>query len=102
MAEATKYYEVYVRGQHSRGSSANRFGGPDTYVAVTACPEGIQHPKYLRRDRLRARGIDYKYFGEGYAQHTGPRSALGRAIAAAEEYADWKNRCEQAWAEPIR
>lgn len=79
--------EVHIRSQHSRGSFAHRFGGPDTYVAVTVAPAGVEVPRVLRRDLLRRRGIDLHYFGEGYSQHSGPRSMLGQALAAARAFA---------------
>jgi len=78
---------VHTRSQHSNGSSAHRFGGPDTYVAVTIAPAGVSVPYVLRRDVLAARGIQIRYFGEGYSEHSGPRSMLGQAIAAAREFA---------------
>lgn len=79
--------QVHIRSQHSVGSSAHRFGGPDTYVAVTIAPVGVEVPRVLRQDVLEKRGITIKYFGEGYSKHTGPRSMLGRAIADAEQFA---------------
>ena len=96
-------YEVQIRKQHSNGSSAHQFGGPDTYVAVIATPEGVKAPKVLNRSILRMRGIKYQYIGEGYSTRCStPRSALYRAIDRAEEMVAWKNYCEQAWSEPIR
>lgn len=88
--------QVHIRSQRSVGSSANRFGGPDRYVAVTIAPVGVEVPLVLRRDVLEKRGITIKYFGEGYSEHTGPRSMLGRAIAAAEQYARSINEPEAA------
>jgi len=89
-------YEIHTRSQHSKGSSSNTFGGPDTYVAVTIAPDGVVVPKVLNRKLLASRGIKIKYFGEGYAKHSGPRSMLGRAIKAAENYIieqEKKNAC---------
>jgi len=79
-------YTLQIRSQHSRGSSAHKFGGPDTYVAVTIAPEGVEVPKCLNRRVLDKRGIQIKYFGEGYSQHSGARSALGQSIAAAKTF----------------
>ena len=79
--------QVHIRSQHSVGSSAHQFGGPDTYVAVTVAPEGITVPYCLRRDVLARRGIQFIYIGEGYGGHSGPRSALGRALAKAHDVA---------------
>lgn len=56
---------VEIRGQHSRGSSANQFGGPDTYVAVQIVPEGQEPLTVLNRYHAAKRGIEIKYFGEG-------------------------------------
>ncbi len=81
--DARKVAQVHVRSQHSVGSSFGRFGGPDTYVALTIAPEGVVVPKALDHRVLRQRGITYRYIGEGYREHDGPRSALGRAIAEA-------------------
>ncbi len=80
-----KVLAIHSRSQHSVGSSAHRFGGPDTYVAVTMAPQGVQVPKILRRDVLAARGIQIIYCGEGYSRHSGSRSMLGQAFARAEQ-----------------
>jgi hypothetical protein len=82
---------VHIRSQHSNGSSAHRFGGPDTYVAVTLAPAGVEVPYNLRRDVLRRRGIQIRYFGEGYSKHTGSRSMLGQAMAEARRFAEQVN-----------
>ena len=37
--------------------------------------------------KLKPRGIEIHYCGEGYREHSGPRSALGKAIAKAEQIA---------------
>ena len=78
-------YALHIRSQHSRGSSKG-FGGPDTYVAVTVAPNGVTVPYVLNSDVLAKRGIRIKYFGEGYREHDGPRSALGKTIAAARSW----------------
>ncbi len=80
--------QLHIRRQHSRGSSANHFGGPDTYVAVTIAPNGVIVPNVLRHKVLRLRGIEILYFGEGYAKHTGPTSMLGKAIAGAKKFCE--------------
>ena len=77
--------QVFVRSQHSVGSSANRFGGPDTYVVVVTGPEPLNIHTPLHRDRLARKGYTITYCGEGYSRHSGPRSALGRALAHAAE-----------------
>jgi len=79
--------EVHVRSQHSRGSSAHTFGGPDTYVAVTVAPDDAVVPRVLNEKILRKRGIKIRYFGEGYKEHDGPRSMLGMALARAHAFA---------------
>lgn len=81
---SAKTIAIHTRSQHSHGSSANRFGGPDVYVAVTIAPAGVQVPYVLRRDVLAKRGIEIRYCGEGYSRHSGPRSMLGQAIARAK------------------
>lgn len=90
--------QVHVRSQHSNGSSAHMFGGPDAYVAVTIAPEGVEVPYCLNRELLKKRGIEVHYFGEGYSEHRGPKSRLGRAIKAAREFADSIN----ATADPVQ
>lgn len=77
--------ELHIKSQHSRGSSSHTFGGPDTYVAVTITPEGVKLPGCLRRDLLDQRGIQIIYCGEGYREHQGPHSMLGRAIRKAQK-----------------
>ena len=79
-------YELHTRSQHSRGSSIGRFGGPDTYVAVTIALNEAIVPYVLNRAILAKRGIEIKYFGEGYSQHTGPKSMLAQAIADAKKF----------------
>ena len=83
-AHPGKILTIHNRSQHSRGSSAHRFGGPDTYVAVTVAPQGVQVPYTLRRDVLAMRGIELIYCGEGYSKHSGSRSMLGQAFAHAQ------------------
>lgn len=80
---SAKTITIHTRSQHSRGSSAHRFGGPDRYVAITIAPAGVQVPYVLRRDVLSKRGIEIRYCGEGYSRHSGPRSMLGQALARA-------------------
>ena len=83
--------EVHIRSQHAkRGRSG--FSGPNTYVAVTVAPEGVEVPSYLNRAVLAKRGIEIFYFGEGYNEYRGPKSSLGRAIRAAQKFADEKNQ----------
>jgi hypothetical protein len=85
-----KTAQLHVRSQHAkRGYSG--FAGPDTYVAVTIAPEGIEVPYYLNQAVLAKRDIKIYYFGEGYNQHQGPRSALGKAIAAAQKFVSEQN-----------
>ena len=91
-------YEMHIRSQHAKQGRSG-FGGPDTYVAVTAAPNGAKVPAYLNSNVLSARGIGIRYFGDGYSRHKGPKSQLGRAIRAAREYVQWKNYVERAWAE---
>lgn len=80
----TRVYRV--RSQHSRGSSGGGFGGPDAYVMGLEIPDGAVEPGCLNTSVLKKRGIRWRYFGEGYSQHTGPRSSLGQAIAEAKEW----------------
>jgi hypothetical protein len=78
--------QLCIRSQHSVGASKG-FGGPDTYVAVIWCAnDAVAMPYVLRQDVLAHRGISYQYVGEGYSQHRGPKSMLGRAIAAAKAF----------------
>jgi hypothetical protein len=79
-------YLLEVRSQKSRGSGHGKFGGPDTYVAVQVVPNGVEPLQALNRDVAKKRGIEIHYFGEGYNQHKGPRSALGRALADAKAF----------------
>jgi hypothetical protein len=80
-------YQLHVKSQRSRGAGGpGKFGGPDTYVAVTIAPDGAEVPAFLNRHVLARRGITIKYFGEGYRSHDGPRSALGQAIARARQF----------------
>jgi hypothetical protein len=81
--------QVHVRSKRAlKGRSG--WSGPDTYVAVTIAPEGVNVPYTLNRSVLSKRGIGIKYFGDGYSDHTTMRSALGRALAAARAFAESK------------
>lgn len=85
-------YTVVTRSQHAkRGRSM--FSGPDTYVAVVGIPEGVECPYVLNRKVLAKRGISFTYFGEGYREHIGPRSMLGKLIANAERFAREREKC---------
>jgi len=77
-----------VRSQKSVGSSYGKFGGPDTYVAVQIVPDGEVPLRALNHTFAAQRGIEIRWIGEGYAEHTGPRSSLGRAIKAAQALVD--------------
>lgn len=77
-------YLIHTRSQHSVGSSSHRFGGPDTYVAVTVAPAGVAVPYTLRRDVLAKRGIQLIYCGEGCSRNCGQRSMLGKAVTKAQ------------------
>lgn len=78
-------YQIHTRSQHAKTNNAG-FHGPDTYVAVTCAPEGVTVPYQLAPKLLSKRGIKIRYFGEGYTKYRGPKSSLGRAIAAAETW----------------
>jgi hypothetical protein len=82
--------EVHIRSQHAKCGRSG-FSGPDAYVAVTLTPDGVEVPLYLNQNVLAKRGIEIHYFGEGYNRYRGPKSALGKAIAAAKKFADEKN-----------
>lgn len=75
-----------VRSQKSKGSSQGHFGGPDTYVAVQIVPEGVERLTALSQPSAKKRGIEIRYFGEGYHNHSGPKSMLGIALAKAKEF----------------
>jgi hypothetical protein len=75
-----------TRSQRSRHSHGKVFGGPDTYVAVQIVPEGVEPLDSLQRAAAKRRGIQLLYFGEGYRQHDGPSSRLGKAIAQAKTF----------------
>lgn len=84
---------VEIRSQHSRGGSGTRFGGPDTYVAVQIVPDNATRLRCLNQTAAKRRGIEIQYFGEGYSnRRKTANSALGQAIAAAEEFAAEFNR----------
>ena len=79
-------YYLEIRTQHARASRRGRFSGPDTYVAVQVVPYGAMPLKTLNHHIANLRGITIKMFGVGYRAHSGPRSQLGAAIAAAEAF----------------
>ena len=77
---------IEIRSQHSRGSSASKFGGPDRYIAVQLVPDGQVPLNYLNHTNAAKRGITIHWCGEYYSRNTGPRSAYARAVAVAEAY----------------
>ena len=89
-SELTAYVEV--RSQPAKGTWPRQ--GPDTYVAVQVVPEGVQRLKALNHIAAAKRGIEIVHCGEGYHDRTGPRSALGVAIAEAHAIADRINNGE--------
>ena len=76
---------VEVRSQKAAGKWPKI--GPDKYVAVQLVPQGVEPLTQLRQDIAKKRGIEIVRFGEGYSQHTGPRSMLGKALQEARDYA---------------
>ena len=77
---------VEVKRQHSIGSCSG-FGGPNCYVAVQIVPDGVKPLLQLNKRVANHRGIKIRYFGEGYSDHTGPRSMLRKAKKEAESFA---------------
>jgi hypothetical protein len=80
-------YQIHVRSQNVK-TGRSGFHGPDTYVAVTEAPDGVEVPYALSVPALEKRGIKLYRFGQGYKKHTGPRSAFGKAMAAALEFVE--------------
>jgi len=73
-----EYFRI-TRSQHSRGSSANMFGGPDTYMAVVAVPDDVEfYPERtpLNKRLLESKGIRIYHCGEFYHDHTSERARL--------------------------
>lgn len=85
-----KTVDIITRLQHSRGSSAHRFGGPDCYVvAVVRDLHGEPADKHpLSAHNIRKYGWTVIPCGEGYSEHDGPRSMLFRALEKAEKIAE--------------
>ena len=79
-------YHLEIRSQHAKGTWPHQ--GPDTYVAVQCVPCGSTSLTVLNHTAATKRGIILKFFGGGYSRHCGPRSALGKAIAAAQAFID--------------
>lgn len=94
-------YGIHVRSQHAKHSRRTRFHGPDAYVAVTMAPESANVPYVLNQHNLELRGIKIKYFGEGYREHQGPRSALGTAIKQATEFVKWHEYLDDCWSNGV-
>lgn len=88
---------VEVRSQrtttpHSR-IHGRRNSRPDRYVAVQIVPHDAAKLRNLNSQAAKCRGITIRHFGQGYSSRSGlnPRSALGVAIAAAKDFADYHN-----------
>ena len=75
-----------MRSQRAKGSWPKQ--GPDTYVAVQIVPDGAKPLVYLNRKVAKHRGIDIKYFGEGYSNHIGPKSMLGQSLSEAKAFVE--------------
>jgi hypothetical protein len=89
---------VEIRSQHSRGSSSNTFGGPDTYVTVQIVPEGQTRLRCLNYKHAKKRNIRLLYCGEGYSKNQATeRSMLGAAIKKAEDLANDINDLSNKW-----
>ena len=89
---------VEIRGQHSLDERWQ--GGPDTYVAVQIVPDGVERLKTLNRKIAERRGIEIRRIGEGYSEHRGPKSSLGKAIARAEKIAQEINEVRTIFLQP--
>jgi hypothetical protein len=80
-----KTVDIVLRTQKSRGSRPGKYGGPDTYVSAVIRDvesEPVRgHP--LSQANIRKYGWEIIHCGEGYSKNSGPRSALGKAIALA-------------------
>ena len=60
------------RGQHSRGSSSTKFGGPDTKILVVVADEDFDEDKPIHPNNSKIKQIVKA--GEYYSQHTTQRS----------------------------
>jgi hypothetical protein len=89
--------QIVTRSQHSNGSSAHRFGGPNRYMVVLVVPDGVEVPYVLRQSVLAKRGIKYFYIGEYYGEHTGPRSTYARLLARANDVRELEERGPCDW-----
>ncbi len=78
---------VEIRQQPAKTGKSG-WSGPNAYVAVQVVPDGQIPLQHLERRVAKNRGIQLVYFGEGYLEHQGPKSALGKALKEAWEYAD--------------
>ena len=78
---------VEIRSQSAKGSWPHQ--GPDTRVRVQVVPDGVERLACLDRRVATKRRIELIYCGEGYYNRQATtRSALGAAIAEAEEIAN--------------
>lgn len=93
-----QYFRV-TRGQHSRGSSANTFGGPDTYMAVVVVPDDVEFNEGrtpLNKRLLESKGIRVYHCGEFYHDHTSDRSRLYQGCLAQAEIIEDKLTQQQS------
>ena len=73
--------------------------GPDTYVAVQIVPIGVIPLRSLSTKAAEKRGIEIKYFGEGYSSRCKTtHSMLGKALADARKFAEQFNTKQEATA----
>ncbi len=87
-SETKRTAYVEIRSQHSKKSSPNGFGGPDTYISVQVVPDGVERLKVLNKRAAKERGIELIYCGEGYSNRVATnQSMLNQARAEAERIA---------------
>jgi hypothetical protein len=80
---------VVIRSVHAKtGRSGWRGPGQAVYVVIhdKDGPYPGDHP--LSAHNIKRFGWRKIYFGDGYWNHTGPRSMLGRALTAAYKFAE--------------
>jgi len=85
---------VEVRKQSPRGKWPKI--SPDIYVMIQVVPHGAIPLKRLDKKAACNRGILLLHIGEGYSQHRGKRSSLGKALEVAHKQAAMMNEVFEA------
>ena len=78
--------EIVIRSQHVKKGKSG-FGGPNGYIAVLwSDSDDVIFPKIFDTRICEKRNIHWRWIGECYLEHRGPRSAFHKFYKMAEKF----------------